>query len=366
MFCKKCGKELEDGAVVCVGCGFKVGAGNAYCARCGEPTEEGQYMCIKCGFLLGEEPPVEKFEEETPTEEPAETCNTETLTDDENYKKYVEKYKKVKINHIIAVACSLLFALTVIFLPIFRMTYKTESETEFSDWYGSWIQISEGRELTLEDYLSDKVTSYKVDEDGKPLGDDLDWADVFNGNFKTVYQYEDYYSVFDEVLLTVKGVINLNMDGGDIGIGQQVVIFAIIFNMFALIAIIMAITSIVRSVRQLIESLREYRDIEKATQKRYIELRKCNHYNLHVSFSMKQPAVISIIIMLCLHILVEKVLLNVLPIGELTFPRCVMYFGGITFWAIIVGVLMVGHIVFDRIRHSINLKMMEDVLVDVQ
>lgn len=41
MFCRNCGNELMDGAIVC--------------GRCGRPVMEGQAICLNCGFSL--EPP---------------------------------------------------------------------------------------------------------------------------------------------------------------------------------------------------------------------------------------------------------------------------------------------------------------------
>ena len=70
MFCKNCGKEIMPNAVICVGCGVKVGDGSNYCANCGQQiapaagmTAEqvaeygqkkyGKKLCIKCGKEAG-------------------------------------------------------------------------------------------------------------------------------------------------------------------------------------------------------------------------------------------------------------------------------------------------------------------------
>lgn len=52
MFCRNCGKEVKEGAVVCTSCGFKPVDGNLYCQNCGASTKPEQEICISCGFKL--------------------------------------------------------------------------------------------------------------------------------------------------------------------------------------------------------------------------------------------------------------------------------------------------------------------------
>ncbi len=55
MFCRNCGNELRDGAIVCGRCGFAPDNGTSFCGHCGQPTVAGQAICMNCGFAL--EPP---------------------------------------------------------------------------------------------------------------------------------------------------------------------------------------------------------------------------------------------------------------------------------------------------------------------
>lgn len=55
MFCRNCGNELMDGAIVCGRCGFAPGNGTSFCPHCGHPVMAGQAICLNCGFSL--EPP---------------------------------------------------------------------------------------------------------------------------------------------------------------------------------------------------------------------------------------------------------------------------------------------------------------------
>lgn len=49
MYCKSCGKEMNDNQAICLNCGVKKGEGNAYCANCGQPVQPGADVCLNCG-----------------------------------------------------------------------------------------------------------------------------------------------------------------------------------------------------------------------------------------------------------------------------------------------------------------------------
>ena len=52
MFCKNCGKELDDSAVACMGCGCDPRKGNKHCHHCGVEVQSNQVVCVKCGTAL--------------------------------------------------------------------------------------------------------------------------------------------------------------------------------------------------------------------------------------------------------------------------------------------------------------------------
>ena len=54
MYCRSCGKELADKAVICVHCGAKPMKGNKHCPTCGNETGPKAEYCIKCGTNLAE------------------------------------------------------------------------------------------------------------------------------------------------------------------------------------------------------------------------------------------------------------------------------------------------------------------------
>lgn len=53
MFCRNCGKEVPEQAVVCVNCGVAPGNGTRFCPNCGAETDARAEFCVKCGRALG-------------------------------------------------------------------------------------------------------------------------------------------------------------------------------------------------------------------------------------------------------------------------------------------------------------------------
>ncbi|MBQ3573416.1 MAG: TM2 domain-containing protein [Clostridia bacterium] len=54
MYCKNCGKEINENAAICVACGFAKGTGNSYCYNCGKAVTPGAQVCMNCGFSLND------------------------------------------------------------------------------------------------------------------------------------------------------------------------------------------------------------------------------------------------------------------------------------------------------------------------
>ena len=57
MFCKNCGKEIDNIAAVCVHCGVAVENGNKFCPNCGMATPEDAAFCTGCGISLKRQNP---------------------------------------------------------------------------------------------------------------------------------------------------------------------------------------------------------------------------------------------------------------------------------------------------------------------
>lgn len=52
MYCKNCGNQIDDKAVICIHCGVATGTGTAYCPNCGAAAAPGAVACVKCGCAL--------------------------------------------------------------------------------------------------------------------------------------------------------------------------------------------------------------------------------------------------------------------------------------------------------------------------
>ncbi len=52
MYCRNCGNEVSEKAVMCVACGTPPKAGNKYCDNCKAETSANTTICMKCGVSL--------------------------------------------------------------------------------------------------------------------------------------------------------------------------------------------------------------------------------------------------------------------------------------------------------------------------
>lgn len=52
MYCRNCGKEVAEQAVMCVSCGVPPGNGKNFCQNCGAETNTEAEVCTKCGVKL--------------------------------------------------------------------------------------------------------------------------------------------------------------------------------------------------------------------------------------------------------------------------------------------------------------------------
>lgn len=52
MYCRNCGNEMNNEAVVCVKCGVPAGKGKSYCPNCGAETNPEAVVCVSCGASL--------------------------------------------------------------------------------------------------------------------------------------------------------------------------------------------------------------------------------------------------------------------------------------------------------------------------
>jgi TM2 domain-containing membrane protein YozV len=56
MYCRNCGKEVAEQALVCPACGVPPKSGKRFCQNCGQETDPNAEICTKCGVRLAIEP----------------------------------------------------------------------------------------------------------------------------------------------------------------------------------------------------------------------------------------------------------------------------------------------------------------------
>jgi hypothetical protein len=52
MYCRHCGNEVSEKAIMCVACGTPPKAGKNYCYNCKAETDANAVICMKCGVSL--------------------------------------------------------------------------------------------------------------------------------------------------------------------------------------------------------------------------------------------------------------------------------------------------------------------------
>lgn len=85
MYCKNCGKPMNDNQAICLNCGVNAGCGNKFCANCGEPVNENAAVCTHCGVAI---------------KKIAQPQAGAVLSKEEAYKKLAE-YEKNSGNHLV-------------------------------------------------------------------------------------------------------------------------------------------------------------------------------------------------------------------------------------------------------------------------
>lgn len=60
MFCRNCGKEVSDKAIICPSCGAHPLSGNNFCQNCAAKTDPLTEICVKCGVRLAKVSPKNK------------------------------------------------------------------------------------------------------------------------------------------------------------------------------------------------------------------------------------------------------------------------------------------------------------------
>jgi hypothetical protein len=58
MYCRNCGNEVSEKAIMCVACGTPPKSGDKFCHNCKAETTPNAAICMKCGVSLNSENPI--------------------------------------------------------------------------------------------------------------------------------------------------------------------------------------------------------------------------------------------------------------------------------------------------------------------
>jgi uncharacterized membrane protein YvbJ len=56
MYCRNCGKEVNEKAIACPACGVPPLCEDKYCSKCGASTQKDSILCTQCGERVGIHP----------------------------------------------------------------------------------------------------------------------------------------------------------------------------------------------------------------------------------------------------------------------------------------------------------------------
>lgn len=103
MYCKNCGKPMNDNQAICLNCGVNAGCGNKFCANCGEPVNESAAVCTHCGVAI---------------KKIAQPQSGAVLSKEEAYKKLAEYEKTAAIIWFVIAALQIIGGIFTYYTPV--------------------------------------------------------------------------------------------------------------------------------------------------------------------------------------------------------------------------------------------------------
>ncbi len=52
IFCRNCGRAMNENQAICLGCGVKKGTGISFCEYCGSGVSSAAAVCLRCGAAI--------------------------------------------------------------------------------------------------------------------------------------------------------------------------------------------------------------------------------------------------------------------------------------------------------------------------
>ena len=276
-----------------------------YCKNCGEQLLPGQKFCSNCGAAAAE-----SMEDRTAvTENPEDyaekaTVSEERATEKPIYKgaKYKPQVIKISVLTLCAQIASFFLVLALVFLPMYVSSPSNINAIQDMD---------DLREIFL--------------NDGKMT-----------------------FSLWDDLKLIFDALIS-GMESGDESISSMLILEMGMFPLFELLMIIFLLVSIGMSMYEQINNLCNAED---STLLKYNEIKKSGMTRVKPSFWKKQT-IFTVVIYAIFDIIFTKIIGKLmLGFSNTDCYRNMMDFSGISFYAVIVIVLLVGLAVVQTIAKS--------------
>ena len=298
MYCTTCGKELNEGAVICHHCGFRVGVENKHCSHCGVEVRSGQSLCINCGFMLTPEKPTNIHQNEIKNQRHE---DNKLL-----YKKYEGQVKRTKILALTMHILAILLVVSLIFLPIYTYAYTPQNLSDF------------GHVDNLEE-LEDLIKKGTIDKE---------------------------FSLWDDFKIVTADLFKEDND-------SMYVLLSLVVGMFAIFEVIFAAIFLGTTAVQLIKSLNGLVDLDKTTLLVFTEIRKTGSISKKEKFFKKQTA-ITMVLYAVFDVIFSKMdasLLEAMPSDirpEMT--RHMISFTGVAPMIFVVIILLVGYLIVNAVK----------------
>lgn len=102
MFCRNCGKEINEEQAICLNCGVKNGYGEKFCRHCGCEVNPQAEICLNCGMAI----------------KGTSSVNAGTMTKEEAYKKLAELEKISAVIWFVIAGLQIIIGLFTYFTPV--------------------------------------------------------------------------------------------------------------------------------------------------------------------------------------------------------------------------------------------------------
>ncbi|MBO5415420.1 MAG: zinc ribbon domain-containing protein [Clostridia bacterium] len=317
MYCKNCGKELNENTEICMGCGCRSLDGDNFCSHCGKGVLPKQYMCVNCGFMLKEV--------STPTPDTVQENIVPKKKND--YKKYTEKVKKTKTFALVLQIITLITILSLIFLPIYKYEYTPKNLDEAIDAF----------------------------EDVKDL-DDLN--ELMSNDVKM----EKSFSLIEDIGIIIEGFFTKTSR-------PEVMMISLCVGLMAMFELIFAIVLVCMTVSQLLKTIEDLNNIDTSTMMLFNEIKKSGTSNKKENVFKKQT-IITIILYAIFDILfafmLDRPIVDALS-SDLAYLgidfefRHMCFFSGFSPFVIIVVALLIGYTVVSTMKKREEKSLLEDI-----